>query len=128
LERPCFNATQLTLSPVISSTLLEQLKELTVLELNRPTGSKIQIGQNCKNNSCKGIYTNVASDEEVCNYHPGKPIFHDGLKYWSCCQKKTTEFFKFLNQPGCQQGNHIWISKVKTKVGYKSTLISSFEN
>ncbi|KAG5317623.1 CHRD1 protein, partial [Pseudoatta argentina] len=111
LERPPFDAFQLVLSPTISPTLLEQIKGLTALENDKPTDSVIQIGQTCKNNSCKGTYTGIASNEEVCNYHSGVPIFHEGLKYWSCCKKKTTEFSLFLDQPGCTQGKHIWFSK-----------------
>lgn len=118
-ERPPFDAVQLTLSPTVSSALLEQIKGLTALKTNEPMESqKIEIGQSCKNNSCKGTYLNVASNEEVCNYHSGIPIFHEGLKYWSCCRKKTTEFATFLDQPGCTQGKHVWISKVKPKDKY----------
>lgn len=112
LERPPFDAPQLTLSPTISPTLLEQIKGLTKTEIDKPTEETIQIGQSCKNNSCKGIYQGPASNEESCNYHPGVPIFHEGMKYWSCCQKKTTEFSTFLEQPGCTQGKHTWFSEV----------------
>lgn len=30
------------------------------------------------------------------------------MKYWSCCQKKTSDFNSFLNQAGCETGKHIW--------------------
>ena len=43
-----------------------------------------------------------------CCYHPGVPIFHEGLKFWSCCQRKTTDFQSFLNQEGCDFGYHKW--------------------
>ncbi|KAM0727292.1 Cysteine and histidine-rich domain-containing protein morgana [Formica fusca] len=111
LKRPAFDTAQFILSPTISPILLEQIKGLTATEVDKPIESKIQIGQNCKNNSCKGSYMGVSSDEETCHYHPGVPIFHEGLKYWSCCQKKTTEFSVFLDQPGCTQGKHVWFSK-----------------
>lgn len=112
LKRPPFDTPQLQLSPTISSTLLEQIKGLTISNIDKSIDSKIQIGQSCKNNSCKGTYEGAASDKEVCNYHPGVPIFHEGMKYWSCCQKKTTEFSRFLEQPGCTPGKHVWFSKV----------------
>ncbi|XP_071635065.1 cysteine and histidine-rich domain-containing protein morgana [Temnothorax longispinosus] len=115
LARPSFDAPQLMLSPTISPALLEvelsYIRGLTALEADKPTDNTVQIGQTCKNNSCKGTYEGIASDKEVCNYHPGVPIFHEGLKYWSCCQKKTTEFSTFLEQPGCTQGRHVWFSK-----------------
>ena len=31
-----------------------------------------------------------------------------GMKFWSCCQKKTTDFDAFTAQPGCTQGEHLW--------------------
>ncbi|XP_011875846.1 PREDICTED: cysteine and histidine-rich domain-containing protein isoform X2 [Vollenhovia emeryi] len=111
LKRPPFDAPQVTLSPTISSALLEQVKGLTALGSDKPTDGVVQIGQSCTNNSCKGTYAGPDSDEETCNYHPGVPIFHEGMKYWSCCQKKTTEFALFLQQPGCRQGRHVWFSK-----------------
>lgn len=44
----------------------------------------------------------------VCLHHPGVPIFHEGLKFWSCCQRKTTDFNSFLSQEGCREGKHVW--------------------
>lgn len=111
LPRPPFDVPQLTLSPTISPALLEQIKGLTTLESDKPIDNVVRTGQSCKNNSCKGTYMGIASNKEVCNYHSGVPIFHEGLKYWSCCQKKTTEFSVFLEQPGCTQGRHVWFSK-----------------
>ncbi|XP_032681782.1 cysteine and histidine-rich domain-containing protein [Odontomachus brunneus] len=110
LDRPSFDTPQLQLSPTISQTLLEQVKGLTALE-TKPALAEVQIGQNCKNNSCKVTYNGADSNEEVCIFHSGVPIFHEGMKYWSCCQKKTTEFSVFLDQRGCSLGKHVWFSK-----------------
>ena len=30
------------------------------------------------------------------------------MKYWSCCQRKTSDFDNFLNQEGCTIGKHLW--------------------
>ncbi|XP_076239888.1 cysteine and histidine rich domain containing protein [Calliopsis andreniformis] len=111
LQRPPFDATQIILTPTISPTLLEQIKGLIFCAQKSTFNTTVQIGQTCKNNSCKATYKGPASDDEECNYHPGVPVFHEGMKYWSCCQKKTTEFSVFLEQPGCMQGKHIWVSK-----------------
>lgn len=43
---------------------------------------------------------------EACQYHPGFPVFHDALKGWSCCKKRSTDFTDFLNIPGCTRGHH----------------------
>lgn len=111
MERPMVDSPQLTLIPVISPALIEQIKDLIVSKSDEISDGKVQVGQSCKNNSCKATYVGPTSDNEVCMHHPGVPIFHEGMKYWSCCQKKTTDFFIFLEQPGCTEGSHNWISK-----------------
>ena len=112
LKRPPFDTLQVTLKPIISPALLEQIKGLTVFNKEKKDDNIIVLGQSCTNNSCKATYKGLESHNEVCVYHPGVPIFHEGMKYWSCCQKKTTDFAIFLEQPGCSQGNHIWVKKV----------------
>uniref|UniRef100_UPI003AAAAF19 cysteine and histidine-rich domain-containing protein 1a n=1 Tax=Centroberyx gerrardi TaxID=166262 RepID=UPI003AAAAF19 len=53
-------------------------------------------------------YSGPESDGEVCKHHPGVPVFHEGMKYWSCCRKKTADFNSFLSQQGCTTGRHLW--------------------
>uniref|UniRef100_A0A8B9RLA5 Cysteine and histidine-rich domain-containing protein 1 n=1 Tax=Astyanax mexicanus TaxID=7994 RepID=A0A8B9RLA5_ASTMX len=53
-------------------------------------------------------FSGPKSDEETCVHHSGVPIFHEGMKYWSCCQKKTSDFNSFLSQEGCSKGSHVW--------------------
>ena len=53
-------------------------------------------------------YTGEPPKGNECQYHPGVPIFHEGLKFWSCCQRKTTDFQAFLNQVGCTIGDCKW--------------------
>lgn len=58
----------------------------------------------CKRKNCKLRYEGEASDEQECSFCPGEPVFHEGFKYWSCCDsKKTLEFDEFLNFPGCDK-------------------------
>ena len=57
-------------------------------------------------------FTGAAKDDgSDCKHHPGVPIFHEGLKFWSCCQRRTTDFQSFLNQEGCEIGKHKWIKE-----------------
>ena len=35
------------------------------------------------------------------------------MKYWSCCQRKTSEFQHFLEQEGCDIGSHKWTADKK---------------
>lgn len=49
----------------------------------------------------------------VCTYHPGEAVFHEGLKFWSCCNKKSMDFDEFMKQKGCTQGEHSWVPKTQ---------------
>ncbi|TEB35941.1 CS-domain-containing protein [Coprinellus micaceus] len=47
-----------------------------------------------------------AEKAEACTFHPGAPVFHEGLKSWSCCQefnKPVLDFDEFMNLPGCTE-------------------------
>ncbi|KNC84527.1 hypothetical protein SARC_03253 [Sphaeroforma arctica JP610] len=61
----------------------------------------------CVNNTCGKDYLENENNETVCLYHPGEPIFHEGLKGWSCCKKRTADFSEFLAFPGCTEGRHL---------------------
>lgn len=86
---------------------------------------EIKIGTMCKNKGCNTCYTGTGADDSVCIYHPGTAVFHEGMKYWSCCQRKTSDFNAFLNQQGCTRGIHVWKSKedqiVKCRYDYHQT-------
>ncbi|CAK5010131.1 unnamed protein product [Meloidogyne enterolobii] len=69
---------------------------------------KLLIGTGCINNACKATYTGPETDLQECLHHPGNAIFHEGMKYWSCCERKTTDFGAFLDQQGCSRGKHCW--------------------
>ncbi|KAF2069604.1 hypothetical protein CYY_009079 [Polysphondylium violaceum] len=59
----------------------------------------------CGNNGCGKEFTEETVDQ--CTYHPGNPLFRDGLKYWSCCpSKKVIDFEDFLAIAGCSAGRH----------------------
>ncbi|CAG0885361.1 unnamed protein product [Cyprideis torosa] len=77
------------------------------------SGDKAEV-KKCKNRGC---FDNSA---EYCIYHPGVPIFHEGMKYWTCCQRKTSDFQAFLSQTGCETGQHCWeteeeVEKIKAE-------------
>jgi len=78
----------------------------------------------CENFGCNMKITRQEMEDknwdviEDCLHHPMPPIFHEGLQYWSCCQKKHTDFEKMRNQPGCTYGKHRWtkgVTKVKCR-------------
>ncbi|KAL3889526.1 hypothetical protein ACJMK2_001864, partial [Sinanodonta woodiana] len=61
---------------------------------------------NCNNKGCGKQFDPEDNGPELCTYHPGAPIFHDALKGWSCCKKRSSDFTEFLNIPGCTKGKH----------------------
>lgn len=111
IERPPIDTPMITMKPEISATLKQQVQanitNETIVNPISDTGD-IAIGTACKNNGCTVSYQGSETNDSPCIYHSGSPIFHEGMKYWSCCQKKTTDFDEFLNQAGCQSGKHLW--------------------
>ncbi|NXX99731.1 CHRD1 protein, partial [Centropus bengalensis] len=60
----------------------------------------------CYNKGCGQRFDPEHNAKDSCLYHPGVPIFHDALKGWSCCKKRTTDFSEFLSIKGCTKGFH----------------------
>ncbi|XP_069049721.1 cysteine and histidine-rich domain-containing protein 1 [Lepisosteus oculatus] len=60
----------------------------------------------CYNKGCGERFNPEDNSDDVCLHHPGVPIFHDALKGWSCCRKRTTDFSEFLSIKGCARGRH----------------------
>lgn len=85
--------------------------------------SVIPMGTVCKNGGCGNVYQSPDSDKSVCCHHPGSPIFHEGMKFWSCCTKRTSDFSAFLNQKGCSEGKHKWIQSVSLVIFIVSLVI-----
>jgi len=58
----------------------------------------------CTRKGCGVEFTE--GGDELCAYHPGAPIFHEGLKSWSCCQdiyKPVLDFDEFMTIPLCTE-------------------------
>lgn len=49
----------------------------------------------CKRNGCHKFYSEDQNSENSCNYHPGKPIFHDLKKGWACCNQIAWDWDDF---------------------------------
>jgi len=61
----------------------------------------------CTRQQCKKEFSEETRD--TCQFHPGGPVFHEGLKYWSCCKdtnKPVLDFESFMAMPGCATGSH----------------------
>lgn len=124
MERPNIDTPMVEMKPSIAPRLLDQVKSLqpVVPQENGDASSTIPLGTKCKNNACKISYEGPNSFASTCVHHPGLPVFHEGLKFWSCCTKKTTEFSAFLEQVGCTVGQHVWFKKTTEKGQVKCRL------
>ncbi|KAF8636509.1 hypothetical protein AX17_003323 [Amanita inopinata Kibby_2008] len=58
----------------------------------------------CIRNGCRKDFAD--GDSGLCIHHPGAPVFHEGLKSWSCCanvNKPVLSFDEFMTIPGCTE-------------------------
>ena len=60
----------------------------------------------CLRPGCLKKYKESENTETSCNYHSGKPIFHDLKKGWTCCNKIVYDWDEFQKIVGCVQGSH----------------------
>eukprot|EP00123_Amoebidium_parasiticum_P015032 comp22749_c0_seq3/m.35489 comp22749_c0_seq3/g.35489 ORF comp22749_c0_seq3/g.35489 comp22749_c0_seq3/m.35489 type:complete len:273 (-) comp22749_c0_seq3:31-849(-) len=85
-------------------TQFESFKAKWLEDQQKALSSEIAEGAPCNNKGCRASYPNT----DTCYFHPGNPVFHEGMKYWSCCERKTSDFQNFLDQSGCTDGDHTW--------------------
>uniref|UniRef100_A0A8R7PJ16 CHORD domain-containing protein n=1 Tax=Triticum urartu TaxID=4572 RepID=A0A8R7PJ16_TRIUA len=55
----------------------------------------------CQRIGCDAMFTDDDTPDGSCHYHPS-PMFHDGMKEWSCCKQRSHDFSLFLAIPGTQ--------------------------
>lgn len=105
MARPSVETERQRLIPTVAASLKQAMQNLKIPEKTGEQGN-VKTGDCCKNNGCKETFPPSSED---CRHHPGYPVFHEGMKYWSCCQRKTSEFQHFLDQEGCEIGKHKWV-------------------
>jgi len=63
----------------------------------------------CTRKGCNKSFEEKENKDDSCLYHPGAPVFHEGLKSWSCCKdvnKPVLDFESFMKLPACTTGRH----------------------
>lgn len=70
----------------------------------------------CQRIGCDAVFSEDDNPDGSCTYHDAAPRFHDGMKEWSCCKKRSHDFNLFLNIPGCKTGKHTTEKPVVAKV------------
>ncbi|CAH7675000.1 diploid state maintenance protein chpA [Phakopsora pachyrhizi] len=63
----------------------------------------------CRRRGCGKEFDESKNEGSNCSFHPGQPVFHEGLKSWSCCKdlnRPVLEFDQFMRIEGCITGSH----------------------
>ncbi|KAK7280049.1 hypothetical protein RJT34_25111 [Clitoria ternatea] len=76
---------------------------------------KTSIKARCQRLGCNAMFSEDDNSDNSCQYHES-PIFHDGIKEWSCCKKRSHDFSLFMEIPGCKTGKHTTEKQVITPV------------
>ena len=77
----------------------------------------------CMRPGCGKHYIEAENNDTACKYHPGKPIFHDIKKGWTCCNKIVYDWDEFTKLEGCEVSSH---SNVKQEAEFfKSQTVSN---
>ncbi|CAO3580562.1 unnamed protein product [Absidia cylindrospora] len=85
----------------------------------------------CTHQGCGKDFGEETNIDNACQFHSGAPVFHEGLKGWSCCKKRVDDFDAFLQIPGCTFGRHSTEKpavKETTKPSTPATWASSVNN
>ncbi|ORE03297.1 chord-domain-containing protein [Rhizopus microsporus var. microsporus] len=101
-------------SPVVPHTPAEEKKVEEIVEEEDDESVSVAEGTTCKRRGCGHAFKDQETSrgpEAKCLHHPGAPIFHEGSKGWSCCNRRVLDFDEFLKIPGCKEGRHLFVSK-----------------
>eukprot|EP00922_Rhytidocystis_sp_ex-Travisia-forbesii_P068864 GHVS01102726.1.p1 GENE.GHVS01102726.1~~GHVS01102726.1.p1 ORF type:complete len:229 (+),score=28.49 GHVS01102726.1:55-687(+) len=60
----------------------------------------------CCHAGCHKEYDPKENPSNACRFHPGKPVFHDLKKSWSCCKVSSYDWDDFMKLPTCTEGAH----------------------
>lgn len=70
-----------------------------------PLSRLLVAAMRCTHKGCGQEYDPSKDTEKTCVYHSGAPVFHEGLKSWSCCSdvhKPVLDFDDFMKIPVSQ--------------------------
>uniref|UniRef100_A0A8C8BXZ4 Cysteine and histidine-rich domain-containing protein 1 n=1 Tax=Oncorhynchus tshawytscha TaxID=74940 RepID=A0A8C8BXZ4_ONCTS len=106
IHRPSGDEPLVRLQQKVFSSLRQALEKVQLAEITSHGSESDEM------NSCFDLvycsFSGPGSNEEKCKHHPGVPNFHEGMKFWSCCRRKSSDFNCFLAQEGCTIGSHLW--------------------
>ena len=77
----------------------------------------------CMKPGCGKKYTEESNSDTACNFHEGKPIFHDVKKGWTCCNKLVYDWDEFTKLVGCSSGRHSNVKQQEAQQFFKSNTV-----
>ncbi|KAI0547610.1 Pyruvate/Phosphoenolpyruvate kinase-like domain-containing protein [Xylaria curta] len=107
--------------PILDGVMQPELEQAIdrILVATKKAGKKAGFyassGQQAKKYADKGFHMKCvhqgcgkeySDPEEICRYHPGPPVFHEGQKGWKCCKPRVLTFDEFLEIAPCTEGKH----------------------
>ena len=79
-----------------------KLEQQAILDKKKEEESKLS---KCVHFGCNQRFTKDEAYRPPCKYHTGPPVFHETVKFWSCCpHKKAYDWEGFQCLPFCQEG------------------------
>ena len=76
-----------------------------------------EVQKSCRNPGCKKKYNESENNDQACQYHAGKPIFHDLKKGWACCNQIAYDWEEFEKLKTCAVGKHTDIDPFSSQNG-----------
>ena len=109
----------------IVSNFIQEYNDVEIIHRPKAVEEKFPEGSVvCTNFGCGKRFINdeTGNLDGCCQYHEGKPVFHDTYKYWSCCpNKKALDWEEFEAIPKCKAGCH---STANPQISFQSEPIS----
>eukprot|EP00828_Plagiopyla_frontata_P033948 TRINITY_DN4411_c0_g1_i1.p2 TRINITY_DN4411_c0_g1~~TRINITY_DN4411_c0_g1_i1.p2 ORF type:complete len:245 (+),score=56.46 TRINITY_DN4411_c0_g1_i1:124-858(+) len=99
--------------------------KLNFLKNQKFTQQMAEQKKRCTRNGCRQQYLEAENIENCCKFHPGKPIFHDLKKGWTCCNKIVYDWDEFEQIPPCATGLHTDVKQDDGSEFFQSNTVSN---
>jgi len=96
----------------LDGKITDQIRDYADVKVEHKEPEKKSAGKppgslTCTNYGCGQYYFEADNTEGSCKHHRGGPVFHDTVKFWSCCEAhKAYDFDDFQAIPTCSTGRH----------------------
>ena len=92
--------------PTVLPTVLPSVTSVTTVEPPLKPLITESGKMKCFNTGCNIEFDAEDNSDTACPHHPGKPVFRDTKKYWTCCEKSSYDWDDFMKIEKCAIGPH----------------------